>query len=495
MDFTLKELQDIRDNNNANWKQIGDPSMYGGVFESPDYPGKVVKIQDGFFRTYDNEIDKQMRAVMAESDMYEVPRLGETGFFPTGEVIEKSLLDESSSRFDANQEGTSFIVMDKADFAETVPSRARRIAEAKGLIDLYKNSGVFHTDTHPGNIKFNPKTNKAVILDYGLAKDRASVKRLGINDLDVRTRLIQKALNNSGNSDMLDLFNEHNYELIQSEIENRSPAARSAREDFINQGEDVALMVDQNIDPVRFDRKSKVETKASADGPIEILREGPQDFNQSFRNSPRRHSSTPSFIRNFSGQRMPPKNNVGGRFAAGAFGLAEAIPSPEVIRKTAEEGVLSGAGEYANEIILGAPIGAGVGLVTNAVPALGPFAVGAGGAAVLTNAIAAGNELTRQTTGESALSKIRQTIGTKERTGYAGKNASAKERLTAVLNQINNPPTVQRLGDNPTLFGRATPLEEMGPQQSNRTRRFRMASDRFNPSRLEFGLTELLFGR
>jgi len=504
MDFTLEELQDIRDNNNPNWKQIGDPSAYGGVFESPDYPGKVVKIQGGHFGTYDNEIDKQMRAVMAESDMYEVPRLGETGFFPTGEVIEKSIIDESSSRFDANQEGISFIEMDKADFAETVPSRARRIAEAKGLIDLYKNSGVFHTDTHAGNIKFNPKTNKAVILDYGLAKDRASVKRLGINDLDVRTRLIQKALNNSGNSDMLDLFNEHNYELIQSEMENRSPATRSAREDFINQGEDVALMVDQNIDPVRFDRKSKVQTKASADGPIEILREGPQDFNQGFRNSPIRTAevenfrgdrSTPSFIRNFKGERMPPRNNVGGRFAAGAFGLAEAIPSPEVIRRTAEEGVLSGAGEYAKETILGAPIGAGVGLVTNAVPALGPFALGAGGAAVLTNALAAGNELTRQTTGESALSKIRQTIGTKERTGYAGKNASAEERLTAELNQINNPPTVQRLGDNPIMFGRRTPLEELGPQHSNVARRFRMASDRFNPSRLEFGLTELLFGR
>ena len=59
MDFTKEELQNIRDNNNANWKQIGDPSAYGGVFESPDYPGKVVKIQDGYFRTYDNEIDKQ----------------------------------------------------------------------------------------------------------------------------------------------------------------------------------------------------------------------------------------------------------------------------------------------------------------------------------------------------------------------------------------------------------------------------------------------------
>ena len=504
MDFTKEELQNIRDNNNPNWKQIGDRSAYGGVFESPDYPGKVVKIQDGYFRTYDNEIDKQMRAVMAESDMYEVPRLGETGFFPTGEVIEKSPLDESSSRFDANQEGLSFIEMDKADFAETVPSRTKKIAEAKGLIDLYKNSGVFHTDTHGGNIKFNPKTNKAVILDYGLAKDRADVKRLGISDLDVRTGLVTKALYNSGNLDMLDLFDEHNYELIQSEMEKRSPETRSAREDFLNQAEDVALMVDEKIDPVGFGPRSTVTSKASADGPIEILREGPQDFEKSFRNSPigtteienfRGGRSTPSFIRNFSGERMPPINNVGGRFAAGAFGLAEAIPSPEVIRKTAEEGALSGLGEYGKEIILGAPIGAGVGLVTNAAPALGPFALGAGGAAVLTNAVAAGNELTRQTTGESALSKLRQTIGTKDRTGYAGIGASAKERSAAELEQINNPPTVQRLGDNPIMFGRRTPLEQIGPTHSNVARRFRMASDRFNPARLEFGLTELLFGR
>ena len=175
--------------------------------------------------------------------------------------------------------------------------------------------------------------------------------------------------------------------------------------------------------------------------------------------------------------------------------LAEAIPSPEVIRKTAEEGALSGLGEYGKEIILGAPIGAGVGLVTNAAPALGPFALGAGGAAVLTNAVAAGNELTRQTTGESALSKLRQTIGTKDRTGYAGIGASAKERSAAELEQINNPPTVQRLGDNPIMFGRRTPLEQIGPTHSNVARRFRMASDRFNPARLEFGLTELLFGR
>lgn len=502
MDFTKEELQNIRDNNNANWKQIGDPSAYGGVFESPDYPGKVVKIQDGYFRTYDNEIDKQMRAVMAESDMYEVPRLGETGFFPTSDVIEKSPLDESSSRFDANQQGISFIEMDKADFAETVPSRTKKIAEAKGLIDLYKNSGVFHTDTHSGNIKFNPKTNKAVILDYGLAKDRATVKRQGISDLDVRTGLVTKALYNSGNLDMLDLFDEHNYELIQSEMEKRSPETRSAREDFLNQAEDVALMVDEKIDPVGFGPRSTVTSKASADGPIKILREGPRDFNQ--RNSPIRTTevenfrgdrSTPSFIRNFKGERMPPKNNVGGRFAAGAFGLAEAIPSPEVIRKTAEEGALSGVGEYAKETILGAPIGAGVGLVTNAVPALGPFALGAGGAAVLTNALASVNELTRQTTGESALSKFRQTIGTEPNTGYAPKGSSLKERFAAEQEQIANPPTVQRRRDNKALY-QTTPIKNMSsPLRQNIAHRMRMAKDVQNPARLEFGLTELLFGR
>jgi len=483
MDFTQEELYAIkRGDKNINWKRIGDRSAYGGVYESPDYPGKVVKIQDGYFSTYDNEIDKQMRSVMAESDVYEVPRLGQTGFFPSGEIIEKSPLDESKSRFDANQTGISFIEMDKADFAETGPSRSRSLAEAKGLIDLYKNSGVFHTDTHSGNIKYNPKTNKPVILDYGLAKDRASVERLGIDDRNIRTELIQRALRNSGNSDLLDLFDEHNYELIQEEMQNRSPKTRSAREDFISQGEDVALMLDDDIEPVGFGERSTVRPKASAE-PIEILREGPQDFSKNFTidNSQKITQSKRTSPRN---------NNLGGRFAAGAFGLAEAIPSPEVIRKTAEEGALAGAGEYVKEAALGVPVSAGVGLVTNAVPALGPFALGAGGAAVLTNAAESANELTRQATGESALSKFRQAIGTKPRTGFAGKGSSQKERFEAEQNSIVNPPTI-----TPTKWLQRQPIETMRPLRSEVVRRLRMAADRANPSRLEFGLTELLFGR
>ena len=136
---------------------------------------------------------------------------------------------------------------------------------------------------------------------------------------------------------------------------------------------------------------------------------------------------------------------------------------------------------------MGIPVGAGIGLVTSALPAIAPYVPGVGGGMMLTEGARTLNEVSRATTGESLLSKARQTLGTAPRTGRSSPRNSVKEQNERRMERVENPPQILPANSVPTPT-KDLPMPEVG-------RRVRLAKDRFNPSKLEFGITELLFGR
>ena len=506
MNFTKEQLKAIKSGKNKDWKRIGDPSAYGGVYESPLNPGKVIKIQQGDYSIYDNEIDKQFRAFLDAGDNVEVPKLGETGFFPDKAVPENDRWINPDSGVKApagDTQGLSFIEMDKAKFAETEPSRTRSLATSKAFSDLYRKGGVYHNDRHGGNIKFNPETNKTVVLDYGLAKDNKGLRYSGDNINPVRQANIARGLKASGNIDMLELYQEETARLLiekNTAIANGNVDAiaksEAALTDLIQQGEDVVDMTDQRIDPVNWTKRNQDIPRADAETTV-VTKQGPRDWKAK---APKNFyaDGLTSLIRNFkqpksTSKLTPPKLSPRAAFAQGAsLGLPDLIPSAETIRATEREGIGAGARQFAGEALMGLPLAAGAGLLTQAVPAGAPFMPGITGGFLLTEGARSLNELSRATTGETLLSKVRQAIGTEERTGYSTPGSSLKDQIASEAARVDNPPVIQRAGTNPVRGRRGLVKDAPFPDLAHR---LRLATDRFNPSKFEFGLTERLFGR
>ena len=180
-----------------------------------------------------------------------------------------------------------------------------------------------------------------------------------------------------------------------------------------------------------------------------------------------------------------------------SLGAADAIPSPEVIRKLYEEGLPSAALQARKEIGNSLVIGAGTALVgqgLSAAPVIGPavsaampLLPGVGLGTGIVGATQSANELSKQQTGEGLLPKLRQTIGTEPRSGIATRGAAKTpiEQYQRNIDRINNPPTVKPYQKNPNY----------NPISNEFKRRARMALGRFNPARGEFGITEMLLGR
>lgn len=160
-------------------------------------------------------------------------------------------------------------------------------------------------------------------------------------------------------------------------------------------------------------------------------------------------------------------------------GVADLIPSPEAIQtgyargpaamgqQMAQEFVQSLPATFAATSVLATPVAAPL------APGIGAGLVGAAGARAL-------NEIVRQETGEGIVPKLRQYIGTAPRTGAAAKPRVGERPLTAQL--------------KPLTSGQRSELQ----RQQNRNelqRRIDLFRERVNPSRGEFGLSELLFGR
>ena len=161
-----------------------------------------------------------------------------------------------------------------------------------------------------------------------------------------------------------------------------------------------------------------------------------------------------------------------------APGAADLIPSREAIQTGFREGPAAMGKQMAKEFVQSLPASAATAAVL-ATPALAPLAPGIGAGMVGTAGAEAVNEVVRQATGEGVIPKLRQAIGTAPRTGVA----SPQRRGPAVTPQIRPLNSVQR--------------REMQRRQNRNElqRRIDLVRERFNPSKLEFGLSELLFGR
>jgi hypothetical protein len=159
-------------------------------------------------------------------------------------------------------------------------------------------------------------------------------------------------------------------------------------------------------------------------------------------------------------------------------GAADLIPSPEAVRTGFREGPAAMGRQMGQEFVQSLPAAA-VSAGVLATPVMAPLAPGIGAAMVGIAGTRAANEVVRQQTGEGIVSKLRQTIGTTPRTGVA----SPARRGPIVTPQIRPTTQAQR--------------NEMQRRQNRNElqRRIDLVRERFNPSKLEFGLSELLFGR
>ena len=162
-------------------------------------------------------------------------------------------------------------------------------------------------------------------------------------------------------------------------------------------------------------------------------------------------------------------------------GVADLIPSPAAVRAGFQQGPVEMSQQMVRDFAAGLPAAA-VAAPILASPAVAPLAPGIGAGLVGKAATEALNEAVRQQTGEGIVPKIRQAIGTRPRTGVAS-------------------PQPQRSSADykPAEITKATPQAAANLKkqrtQNEIERRIQLARERFNPSRGEFGLSEMLFGR
>lgn len=475
MDFTREELNQIRVGANPDWKRIGDSSAYGGIFKSPTHPGRVIKIQYGHYDTYDNEINKQFDAFLKNPGDYEVPQIHSSRFIPNDPETPKGM-------------GLSYIDMDEADFTTFDGSNNKaRHAHARGLSSLYKNAGISHTDDHGGNIKYNAKTDQPVLLDFGLARNVKDEIGLGKT-----AEWIKKGLKASNNTDMYDLFSEELSNLYQRNQLNPGENSFNDLKDLIMQGQEVVEMTHPDIAPVNW-TKSADQEPASIKDTSNVKFQGAKEWATSSNNFNGQNDRT---WKSADSGSLKPNNvpsklkNFGPAGAALSVGAVDAIPSRETVQTLYKDGPVAALKQHGTEFVKGVPVAAGIGALSIPIPAIGAAMphVAPGFAAVA--AANAADEIVTQQTGEGIIPKFRQFLGTEKRTGYASPNNSLQEQIKRARDLVNNPPTITKTNPKTHRYGDLS----KAPSRAL-ARRGRMAMERFNPSKLEFGISELLFGR
>lgn len=160
-------------------------------------------------------------------------------------------------------------------------------------------------------------------------------------------------------------------------------------------------------------------------------------------------------------------------------GAADLIPSPEAIRTGYAQGPVAMGKQMAQEFAQSLPTAAGAAMLLST-PVAAPFAPGIGAGMVGTAGARALNEVVRQETGEGIVPKLRQVLGTAPRTGIASPARQGEKPLVTQIKPLT-----------------AAQKDQMYKNQtrSEMQRRLDRAKEVFNPSKGEFGITELLLGR
>jgi hypothetical protein len=154
-------------------------------------------------------------------------------------------------------------------------------------------------------------------------------------------------------------------------------------------------------------------------------------------------------------------------------GAADLIPSPEAIQTGYRQGPRAMGQQMLSEFVQGLPTSAVAASVLSQ-PAVSVVAPGVGAGLVGVAGTKALNEVVRQQTGEGIVPKLRQALGTAPRTGVADRPRP--------VNRSSQP-------------ARIIPTQQRNPAVRELQNRLGLAQSRFNPTRGEFGLSELLFGR
>ena len=178
-----------------------------------------------------------------------------------------------------------------------------------------------------------------------------------------------------------------------------------------------------------------------------------------------------------------------------AAGVGLSLLNPETTQALARGDVGSAAGTVAKDAAFGAGTEAGVRLAGAGLQRVAPTVAGvvnpavAGLAAFAAPALATyggitgGNEAVRAFTGESVPSKVRQFLGTQERTNRTSPDWQRNTRPNFTI------PTVQPMTPQQRV------VHQNQQNQNEFQRRLQLAGQRINPAKGEFGLSEMLFGR
>ena len=466
----------------------GEESAYGKVYDSLEHPDRVFKFTQGDRGTFDNEMNMLMEAALEEQTAVPFPHSAE--FYPESK---------------GSDIGMGVIEMEKRDLGPKLHStiggheRKAEFKKAQELAQLYQ-AGIAHQDNHVGNIRYNPQRGEVDIIDLGLAEPATA------GNYTRRAENVRKGLRKSQDLDAARLYeglladaNAKGHFTHQSEVGDAARAIVREGEDILGMttGEYVESVIPEPKRPGIDAPQGQVVFRSDTPPPLPGTKTMDAMFAELDTTPPKavlgsRDPFATALIQAPKAPKINPKliNRIKSGVQGGiGFGLSDLIPSAEVIRTGSEQGLPQAGQQFVQEAAEGLPMGLSAGVISALAPAAAPTIGVLGGGLLLSEGARSLNEATRALTGESALSKIRQTIGTKDRTGRATPGGSLEERFAQEQAQIVNPPTITPTKGKPRRAQiKDTPMPGLA-------HRLRLAGDRFNPMRGEFGLTELIFGR
>ena len=437
----------------------------GSVFVDPNDSSKVVKFAIGKESAYKNEIDNLFEAQLREMD---TPAIYESGFTPTYE----------------GGDGYSYINMDKMDFDSGYQnSNVSKLRKAQSLARLF-GIGIDHGDMHNGNIRYDAASDSPVIIDFS----RAGKLDSGLSGIGKRDRNVLRGLKAGNDKDIYKIYKATADKLSSEAFGSQDPNDIAAYRDFIDQAEGILERTEPGLER-GMDANTPFAAKigqSSTPNSIKLSIDENQ-INKYFGHQGRLIDG--KWFPFKTDAPVPAKLKGSALTGALSVGAADLIPSRESIRMAGDKGIMPALRNHATEFALSLPIAGAVGFTAAAVPAIGTAATAAGPGLVALAAGEAADEVVTQATGEGIIPKFQQAIGTKPRTGIASPGGSIEETNKREMDRVFNPPEIKPMTQPPKRRPlSSSPMPALG-------HRLRLAGDRFNPSKGEFGISELLFGR